>query len=85
MITIKKISTRSLEENNYYHAVVVSDIASFRGWSTAKAHEWIKDTWNIESTASLNTFEFENLMEKIRTFCLKDWGLEISLPVKKII
>lgn len=80
MIKVKQASIRSPQENKYYHAVVVRDIAEFKGWSHEEAHEWIKETFGIESTTTLTTKEFEDLMEDVRQHVLKYWELVIALP-----
>lgn len=82
MIKVKKISTRSLEENAYYHGVVVKDISIFKDWDADKAHQWVKDTFGIESTASLSTLDFENLMNNVRNHCEFYWKCHIPLPNK---
>lgn len=80
MIKVKQASIRSPQENSYYHAVVVRDIADFKGWSPEEAHEWVKETFGIESTTTLTTKEFEDLMEDVRQHVLKYWELVIALP-----
>lgn len=82
MIKLKRVTTRSPEENRYYHGVVVADVADFKGWSAPKTHEWIKETFGIVSTSNLTTDRFEALMDYVRNHCLEHWGLEISLPKK---
>lgn len=77
----KEIKTqRSNEENRYYWGVVVCDIAQRQHWSGETAHEWIKITFGVESTSTLTTKEFEELMTVVRNHVLKFWMLEIALP-----
>ena len=80
MIKTKPSAIRSLEENRYYHGVVTKMIGDDKRWQPPLAHKWVKVTFGIESTATLSTKEFEDLMENIRQHCLKYWGLEIPLP-----
>lgn len=81
MLKTYTVSPRSPEENRYYHSVVVSAIASqcFRG-NKAVAHEWVKITFGIASTATLTTLEFETLMQDIRDHAKKYWNRTIPLP-----
>jgi len=82
MIQTKQASIRSLEENAYYHGVIVQDVAEYKHWGVSKAHLWIKNMWDVDSTALLTTVEFEELMENVRMYCLLHWDLEIPLPNK---
>ena len=82
MIQNKKavFKERSLEENAYYWGCVIEKINKFKHWQSEKSHEWVKDTFNINSTADLTTFEFEILMTSVRGLCLEFWSLEIPKP-----
>jgi len=80
MIKYHKITNRSIEENSYYWAVVVGEIAYYKHWQAIVAHEWIKTTFGVDSTTSLSTTKFEDLMETVRQHVQKYWNLYISLP-----
>jgi len=80
MIKVKQEQIRSNEENSYFHAVLVQDIAGFQRWTPAQAKAWIKITFNVISTAGLTTIQFEELCENVREHVKKYWDLEISKP-----
>lgn len=84
MVKYKKavIVGRSNEENRYYWGVVVCDISDFKGWGIEASHEWVKETFGIDSTSTLTTSSFEELMTNIRAHVLRYWKLEIMLPQK---
>lgn len=83
MIKTKKASGRTIEENCYYWGCVLEFIMFHKGWTQAQAHQWVKDTFDIESTAILTTIEFEELMENVRQHVKRFWNLEINLPKKR--
>ncbi len=81
MIKTQKAKQRSVEENKYYWSQVVGRIAAWNmGNDSDSAHDWIKLTFGIKSTATLTTIEFEDLMQNVRDHALKYWKLEIPLP-----
>lgn len=80
MIKYKPVKIRSPEANRYYHGVLVNTVCQYKSWTHNKAHEWIKETWDIESTAELKSPEFWNLIHKIRIHCFDNWALFIDLP-----
>ena len=80
MIQAQEQKGRSIEENKYYHGVVVKDIAEFKKWTNTETHEWVKETFGIDSTATLTTIVFEDLMDDVRYHVYLYWGLEIALP-----
>lgn len=80
MINTQEVAQRSDAENKYYHGVVVKEIALFKGWRPSSAHAWIKATFGVESTATLSTVEFEQLMDDVRSHVYKYWKLDILLP-----
>lgn len=80
MINYKKVSLRSVEELRYYWGVVIDDIVRFKSWTPQEAHDWVKSTWNIETTTTMNTQQYEDLLSWIREHCFRFWGLVIKLP-----
>lgn len=86
MFKIQKVHNRSIEENKYYWGVVVNDIVEFSklkrkiSMNSEVVHTWVKFTFGIESTATLNTTEFETLMANIRNHCKYYWDLVIPEP-----
>jgi len=80
MIATEQAKNRTLKENKYYHGVMCALIIRYRNLKKDEAHEWIKFTFGIESTASLTTTEFEELTENVRRHTEKYWNLIIPLP-----
>lgn len=80
MIETTKKQIRSDKENKYYHGLIVPCFAEKLDCSNCCAHAWIKGRFDVESTASLLTNEFEDLMQEIRNYALHKWGLVIPLP-----
>lgn len=80
MINTKPAAIRSLEENGYYHGVVVVRLAKAMRLSPEYAHEWVKLTFDIQSTATLTTIEFEDLMGRVRTYAKDFMDIDIPLP-----
>ena len=74
----KERSQRSLNQNNYYHAVVVKMLSDFTGYDIDEMHEILKYEFlkkvntggfeYVQSTAKLTTTEFEEYLEKIKTW-----------------
>lgn len=83
-IQYKTVTARSLPENKYYHGVVIKKISEFKKWEASASHEWVKETFGVDSTTNLSTIGFEALMENVRSHCLKHWGLSIPLPNETI-
>lgn len=71
---------RTLKENSYLHGVVVPAVATRLKMEPDVAKEFIKLIFNIKSTASLTTQEFEQFTENVRTHFKKYYDLEIPLP-----
>lgn len=89
VLTIKKRSKpRSLNENSYYHGVIVKMIAEYCGYTPEEAHDALK--WEflrkdgviptIRSTTDLSTIEFEEYCSKIRMWASKELGVYIPSP-----
>ncbi len=53
-------------------------------WEASASHEWVKETFGVDSTTNLSTIGFEELMEGVRSHCLKYWNLSIPLPNEAI-
>lgn len=96
LIKIEKYSKkRSNPQNRYYRGVILKYLSDLFGYFDDEMHEVIKlkflpyervnrVTGEIEvfggSTAKLNTIEFEELNEKIRTWALVEYDCLIPLP-----
>ena len=71
---------RSLNQNAYYHSVVVALLAQEWGTTDREAHELIKREFGVGSTAALEVGAFELLMERIRGWALTDHNVTIPAP-----
>lgn len=71
---------RSVEQNRYYWGIVIRFITKFKGWTDSQAHGWIKVTWNIETTTTLSSGEYEGILSHIRNHIREFWKLNIPLP-----
>ena len=86
---------RSLNENRYYHGVVLRYISEATGFTGEEAHEVCKNRFLVykkadklngeefsvtKSTTELNTLEFEEYLEKIRMWALDFLDCLIPLP-----
>jgi len=79
-------------QNGYYWAVVVADIAAHTGHTPQEIHEEMKILHNPVasefspeitkggSTEALNTIEFEEYVERVRVWAATDLDLVIPLP-----
>lgn len=87
-------STRSLEQNRYYWGVCLTIIAQETGHNTEELHTAIKDILlprkfiklgnrEVEvtkTTTDLNTTEFEQYLERLRTWASTELNISIPLP-----
>lgn len=90
MVVLKKPrKPRSINENNYYWAVVVQMISDETGFTPEEAHEAMKwmflrkqvgNLFTTRSTAILSTIEFEDFVERVRIWAQTDLNLKIPLP-----
>ena len=71
---------KSYNQVKYYWGVMMPMIGYFKGWSNARAHQWVKETWNIETTSTMTTIAYEELMNWVRVHTNTRWGLVIPLP-----
>ena len=86
---------RSLNQNAYYHGVVVDMIAREAGYSSEEAHEALKAKFlrihddsalpTVRSTTSLTTLEFENYLDQCRQLAAEMFGLYVPLPNEVMI
>jgi len=87
----KEKSKRSLDQNAYYHGVVVAILSDHCGYETEEMHEALKEKFlsaipdehglrKIKSTAKLNTVEFEGYQDKIRRWAAQELNCYIPLP-----
>jgi len=92
-VSLKKFK-RSTDQNRYYWGVVLKMISDETGYETTEVHEILKSeflkidekeingkAYSIySSTASLNTADFEDYLEKCRRFAAMNLQLVILLP-----
>jgi len=81
---------RSLNQNSYYHGVVIKILADFSGNDPDDIHEFLRmkflqepiknDMVTIKRTKHLTTIEFEKYMEDIRRWASMEYGCYIPLP-----
>lgn len=85
----KKTNLRTENQNRYYWAVPVNILADHFGYFTDDMHEALrlmflkketKPFISIRSTTSLSTVEFEDYLEKIRTWAKVNHDVHIPLP-----
>lgn len=82
--------TRSSNQNRYYFGAVVRPLADHLGYTEDELHEALK--WKflrkeaegplatVRSTASLDTVEFEDYLERVRTWASAELSYTIPLP-----
>lgn len=84
---------RSLDQNQYYWAVVVPLFCQSTGYTKEEGHQYFKQEFLsyqsknsfgmkdfTKSTADLNTADFEKYLEQCRLFCYHELNLHIPLP-----
>lgn len=76
----RKYKQRSLNENNYFHGVVLEILMEHTGYTKEEMKGVIKWLFKIKSTADLNTKEFEKKMEEIRRWAAVELGVNIPEP-----
>lgn len=89
----KRKKTRSIKENSYYWAVIISILSQEMGLTADETHDLLKSMFLkhgveikgkryelIRSTASLSTEEFEKYAEDCRRFGAMELNCSIPLP-----
>lgn len=80
---------RSNNQNSYYWAVVVPILCAHFGYTAEEMHNALK--WQflrimdapipkIKSSAALTTKEFEEFMERVRSWAAQEFNINIPLP-----
>lgn len=89
-----RTSSRSSEQNRYYHGILLTILADHTGYTTDDLHEYLKQSFlpqplikilgqhivRTVSTTQLDTKEFNEYIEKIRTFAREELDCYIPLP-----
>lgn len=85
----KEKSQRSNNQGAYYFSVICGILGQYFGYESEEMHEALKykflrtgacDLETVRSTTKLSTAEFEDYLEKIRRWALKDYDVKIPLP-----
>lgn len=85
---------RSVDQNEYYHAVPVTILANEFGYDHDEMHEILREKFLPpqfidfkgermqvrKSTTKLNTLEFEEYLDAIRRWAATDYNIKIPLP-----
>ena len=81
-------TNRSNNQNRYYFGIVIKILGDELGYMPDEMHEALK--WKflrkggkletVKSTSSLTTIEFEQYLELVRIWALRDLGINIPLP-----
>jgi hypothetical protein len=86
---VKKTDSRSPNQNRYYWGVVIKILAQELGYLDQEVHDSLKAKFltnhsgalpKVESTTNLNTLEFEEYLEQVRTFASTELNIFIPLP-----
>lgn len=86
---IRAKDKRSLNQNSYYWGVVVKIIADHTGYTPEETHQELARMFLAyekdgkiftQSTAKLDTLEFENYLERSRKWAWSQFELTIPLP-----
>lgn len=86
---VRSKAKRSLPQNKYYWGVIVALFSQQTGYTSNEAHQTLasyhlKYARNgkafVKSTTELNTFEFEQYLEKCRLFMWHELNLHVPLP-----
>ena len=73
-------SIRSLAQNKYYWAVVISIISKWSWDSTLSTHYGIKSMFDLKTTTDLEVDEFKFMIEAIRELFNEKYNIRIPLP-----
>lgn len=92
-LLVEKVRTkRTLPQNAYYHGVIVKMIADEVGYANPdEVHQALKMMFlkkfigkqqipTVRSTTDLDTLEFEDYLEKVRTWAGETLNMRIPLP-----
>lgn len=81
-------------QNGYYWGIIIPILADYFGYLPDEMHEALKNKFlriggtdelpKIKSTTSLNTKQWEELMEKIRIWASTEYDINIPEPKEKI-
>lgn len=86
---LRSKKTRSLSQNKYYWGVVVKILSQHTGYTSDEIHQELARMFLsyttggkkfVKSTAKLNTFDFEQYLEKCRQWAWKEMNAHIPLP-----
>lgn len=87
-LTLKK-KDRSLNQNRYYHGVVVKTLSDFTGYEREEMHDSLRMLFlrdeskvipTLRSTTDLTTVEMEEYLAEIRRWAAKDLNCFVPEP-----
>ena len=76
-LELKETKVRSSQQNNYYWNIV-RILADELGYTEIEMHETIKNHFSIQSTKTLSTKEFGDIIEKLIRMCAIE--LDVVIP-----
>ena len=93
-VEVKKLTKqRSMSQNRYYWGIVLNVFGDYLGYEPEEMHEICKSKFlkdfkmigdieveYVKSTTNLSTADFEQYMEKIRTWASKEFACYIPDP-----
>jgi len=92
LVVRRRRKQRSLQQNAYYHGVIVKMLADHFGYRPEEMHEALKFEFlrrdpddrrplaTVRSTTSLSTQDFEDFQERVRQWALEEHEVLIPLP-----
>ena len=75
---------RSASQNAYYHSVVVRLLSQEFGSTDRETHQLLKREFGIRSTATLESAEFEDFLERVRAWAQVEHHVTLPLPNETI-
>lgn len=86
---LRSKKVRSLNQNKYYWGVVIKILSQHTGYTSDETHQELARMFLsyesnskrfVRSTAKLNTFDFEQYMDKCRKWAQEEMNVLIPLP-----
>lgn len=71
---------RSLDQNAYFHSVIVPAFCQLTGYTAPKAKKILKQGFEVKSTAELSTIEFEKFCNYCRIWLYHNYRCSIPEP-----
>lgn len=71
---------KSDQQSRYYFGVVVALVADYLGYEKIEAHEALKQKFNIKTTTTLKSKEFQDYIDQIIRFAASEFHVNIPDP-----